>query len=195
MSDGRFGGVERYRLVIPGSTGTPDVLAGTVDPTAGGGVVADEGSIYLRFVATAGRLFCKTGAANTAWTDTAGVFGNDQTLDEENARTTTTSNVFQNKFTLATGALTGTYIVFWKAGLDNAGALGEVRLQNDTDAVTLDGPQIFKAGDSGEIQFVGGFASITLAGVTKDLIIQFRDQSGGSTQGVQRARIFLFRRS
>jgi hypothetical protein len=43
-------------------------MAGTADPSAGGGVAAPEGSIYLRFVATAGELYVKEGAADTAWT-------------------------------------------------------------------------------------------------------------------------------
>jgi len=41
-----------------------EILAGSVDPTAGGGVVADIGSLYLR---TNGTLYVKVGAGNTQW--------------------------------------------------------------------------------------------------------------------------------
>lgn len=41
------------------------VLSGAADPTAGGGVAASVGSLYLR---TNGTLYQKTGAGNTAWT-------------------------------------------------------------------------------------------------------------------------------
>jgi hypothetical protein len=67
MSTGRRGGADNY-IVISGGASNPLVMAGTVDPSAGGGVAAPEGSIYLRFVATAGELYVKEGAADTAWT-------------------------------------------------------------------------------------------------------------------------------
>jgi len=50
-----------------GGAGDPQVLAGTVDPSVGGGIVADEGSLFLRYVATAGELWSKTGSADTDW--------------------------------------------------------------------------------------------------------------------------------
>jgi hypothetical protein len=48
-----------------------DVLVGTVDPSAGGGVAAPVGSLFMRDVTgggTSGELYLKTGAAATAWT-------------------------------------------------------------------------------------------------------------------------------
>jgi hypothetical protein len=53
--------------VTSGGASNPRVVAGVADPSAGGGVAAPEGTIYLRFVATAGQVWIKTGAANTAW--------------------------------------------------------------------------------------------------------------------------------
>lgn len=44
--------------------GTVDLLSGAVDPTAGAGVAAPIGSLYLR---TNGVPYIKTGAGNTAW--------------------------------------------------------------------------------------------------------------------------------
>ena len=67
MAEGRRGGANSYR-VISGGAGDPLVLAGTADPTAGGGVAAPEGSFYMRYVAAGGECYLKTGAADTAWT-------------------------------------------------------------------------------------------------------------------------------
>lgn len=66
MSIGIRGGANSY-IVISGGAGDPQVLAGTVDPSAGAGVVAAEGSTYMRYGAGAGEFWLKTGAANTAW--------------------------------------------------------------------------------------------------------------------------------
>ena len=45
------------------------VLYGSLDPSAGGGVVAKVGALYCRDNGSdVGTLFQKTGAANTAWT-------------------------------------------------------------------------------------------------------------------------------
>lgn len=43
-------------------------LRGTADPTAGAGIVAFEGTVYVRIGAT-DQLWVKTGPANTAWTN------------------------------------------------------------------------------------------------------------------------------
>lgn len=66
MSTSRRGGVDNV-ILISGGAGDPEVLAGTADPTAGGGVAAPEGSLYLRYAAGSGALYVKTGAADTAW--------------------------------------------------------------------------------------------------------------------------------
>jgi len=66
MSTARRGGVDNI-VLISGGAGDPEVLAGTVDPSAGGGVAAPEGSIYLRFGAGAGEQWVKTGALDTDW--------------------------------------------------------------------------------------------------------------------------------
>ncbi|HUW11881.1 MAG TPA: hypothetical protein VM537_19295, partial [Anaerolineae bacterium] len=60
-----------------GSAVTVDAFPIDVDPSAGGGVAANAGSLALRDVAgagTSGELWVKTGAADTAWTklDTGG---------------------------------------------------------------------------------------------------------------------------
>jgi hypothetical protein len=77
------GGVERARYqsgvwvlsgVVRGDalqvgSGGPEIMAGAVDPSAGAGVAAVQGSIYLRTNGGASTtLYVKTGAADTNWT-------------------------------------------------------------------------------------------------------------------------------
>jgi hypothetical protein len=50
-------------------TSGPTILGGTADPTAGGGIVANQGSVYLRTNGGASTtLYVKTGSGDTAWT-------------------------------------------------------------------------------------------------------------------------------
>ena len=121
------------------------------------------------------------------------VFGADYQFVVSNARSTTTLIAFQNKVTLATGAITGTYRLVWSCEVDNADKFGEVRLFNNTDAVVLDGPRIFRVKNSAERVTESGQAEIVLAGVTKDVIIQFRAQVAGQTHGIGNARIAFWR--
>lgn len=72
MAEGRRGGANSYR-VISGGGNDPLVLAGTADPTTGGGVSAPEGSIYLLNATGAGKNYWKSGAADTAWTEVPAV--------------------------------------------------------------------------------------------------------------------------
>ena len=51
----------------------PIVTSGSADPSAGAGVAAPEGSMYMRTTAAAGQVWIKTGAADTAWTRLATV--------------------------------------------------------------------------------------------------------------------------
>ncbi len=67
MSSGRRGGVDEY-VVLSGGASDPKMISGIVDPSAGAGIAAPEGSVFLRNVAGAGQEWLKTGAADTAWT-------------------------------------------------------------------------------------------------------------------------------
>jgi hypothetical protein len=71
MAIGRRGGADSY-IVISGGAGDPQLLAGTADPSAGGGVAAAEGSLYMRYGAGTGQVWYKSGAAATAWTQITG---------------------------------------------------------------------------------------------------------------------------
>jgi len=68
MSIARRGGVDSVILLSGSAGNNPGVYAGTVDPSAGGGVAAKEGSVYLRYGAGAGQIWYKTAAADTGWT-------------------------------------------------------------------------------------------------------------------------------
>ncbi len=64
-----------------GGASDPTLQASTVDPSAAGGVSAPEGSLLMRFVATAGEVWFKDGAADTAWTQVGTGGGAGNTLD------------------------------------------------------------------------------------------------------------------
>jgi hypothetical protein len=57
-------------MFVGGILDSPALKAGVGDPTSGGGVAANVGSLYMR---TNGQLWVKTGAGNTAWTQAGGV--------------------------------------------------------------------------------------------------------------------------
>ena len=110
------------------------------------------------------------------------------------SRSTTTSSTFQTKTTLTTPAyVSGTYRVSWYALIDNNSDLGEFRLRNITDGIDQTGIVVWKANDSNEFHPIGGFAEVVFAGIAKAFAIQFRDQSGGNVQGIQQARIEIWR--
>lgn len=62
-----------------GGASDPQLMANTVDPSAAAGISAPEGSLLMRFVATAGEVWFKDGAADTAWTQVGA--GGGGTLD------------------------------------------------------------------------------------------------------------------
>lgn len=59
--------VDRYGVAVVSATTTVHQLVGTVDPTVGGGLVAEVGSTYHRNSGGTGELWLKTGAGDTAW--------------------------------------------------------------------------------------------------------------------------------
>lgn len=122
------------------------------------------------------------------------VFGKDRQRAEGAARLTTTLNTFQQHTTLVTPALTGTYRIVWHASLDNLGFKGEVRLRNVTDAVNLDGPEPWTdPAAAADTLRVAGDAELVLAGVSKQIDVEWRDVAGGNVQGLQRVAIEFYR--
>jgi hypothetical protein len=111
------------------------------------------------------------------------------------ARTTTTSNVFQTKATLATPVLTGTYRIQWNSLIDTPSPTnGEVRLQSTIHGTISTPNQTFRCADSAERRFVGGFIDVVYAAQADSIELQFRDQPpGGDTVGISGVFIEMFR--
>lgn len=121
------------------------------------------------------------------------VFGQNYQTAVSEGRSTTTSSIFQTKIALTTPALTGTYRVSWTAKGDAYGNPGEWRLQNVTDNVTVDGPANMKTQTADGRIHVGGFREVVFSGVAKTFEIQWRNPDGGSTVGIEQARIEIWR--
>jgi len=123
------------------------------------------------------------------------VFGKDYQTAVADARTTTTSATFQNKTTLTTGALTGTYRVAWTAVLDigTPKVNAEAQLYNTTDSAILGAVQVLYGVDTSDRKNCGGFAEVTFAGAAKTFYIQYRSVNGVATVGIQAAKIELWR--
>lgn len=90
------------------------IVSGTVDPTAGGGVVAPIGSLYTRTGVGTGQLWIKTAAGNTAWLkiSDSSVSGNPQRF------TYTATGVEGNPFNvnLPAARANANYVVFVNKG-------------------------------------------------------------------------------
>lgn len=71
--------------VVSGGASDPKIIAGVVDPSAGGGVAAPEGSIFLRFVSAAGEAWFKSAAGDTDWTQIGTGGGGGVTAVEKSA--------------------------------------------------------------------------------------------------------------
>ncbi len=123
-----------------------------------------------------------------------GTFGQDYQTAISVARETTTSTVFQDKVTLTTPTLTGTYRVGWHAVVDQNNAQDKcwVQLYNTTDAAVVGALQVQEPKDPANRIAVGGFAEVVFSGAAKSFIIQYRQQ-GGNTAGIQDARIEIWR--
>lgn len=98
----------------------------------------------------------------------------------------TTSAVFQDDLSVTLPADTNTYTVMWGAKLKQAvgGKVGIVRLFDKTATAVLDGPGLV-AGSTGpeETNTVSGAVSLTQAGATREVMIQWRDAPpGGDAQ-------------
>ncbi len=123
------------------------------------------------------------------------VFGADYQTAISTARSTTTSATMQDKTTLTTGALTGTYRVGWCSVIDSAAAnkLVEAQLYNVTDAAVVGAVQIQRPSLATPRMVAGGFAEVVFAGAAKTFKIQYRSTDGSTTVGIQDARIELWR--
>jgi chaperonin cofactor prefoldin len=136
-------------------------------------------------------LDAATGAA--LWKETTPLFGNDHVMAEAASRTTTILPLFQVKLSVNTGERSGLYRLAWHCVVDNERRSGEFRLINTTDNAVIGTTQAFEAKSSSDRIPLGGISTISLNGTAKTLEIQFRAVTVGNIQGIQDARIELFR--
>lgn len=121
-------------------------------------------------------------------------FGRDYALAQSLGQSTTTSTSFQTKVTLATGALTGTYIMVWYCLMSrpSGGNPISARFYNVTSAAVVGGvwsKDQLQVTD--KLQFSGA-AVITLSGTSNSFAIQY-EGGGGNTAAIEEARIEMWR--
>jgi hypothetical protein len=123
------------------------------------------------------------------------VFGRNYQTSIATSRTTTTSSTFQDKTTLTTLALTGTYRVGWSAVIDAEAAdkQAEARLYNVTNSEVIGVARTLRSTVVTDRISVGGFAEVVFTGAAKTFKIQFKSVNGSTTVGIQDARIELWR--
>lgn len=138
--------------------------------------------------------YAKKKTTISALSSVASIFGADFQSAVADSRTTTTSNTYQDKLTLTTGALTGTYRVGWCADIDMGGSnqIGWARLYNVTDSTIL-GEQAHRPSSTTIHLPVTGFAYVTFTGSAKTFRIQFRSASSGNTIGIEHANLEFWR--
>lgn len=110
----------------------------------------------------------------------------------DNTLSATTSSIYQTKLTLSTGTRSGNYKILWTVTLNSNISVGQVRLQNVTDTITI-GEQIWSPRRNQQKEMITGFDKITLDGVSKDFSIQWKSESGNHSQTVRDARIMIER--
>lgn len=131
------------------------------------------------------------------WATPAGgspVFGSAPQLEVSEGTSTTTSSTMQDKVTLTTPALTGTYRVafFCEIMIGTANARHQCQLYNVTDAAEL---CFDDARPSLASMYAArsGFQYVTFAGAAKTFKVQFASQNNSATVTIRRARIEFWR--
>jgi len=121
-------------------------------------------------------------------------YGRDYALSQSLGQSTTTATSFQTKVSLATGALTGTYLMTWYCLMSrpSGGSPISARFFNVTSSTVVGGVwskdqlQI-----TDKLQF-SGEAVITLSGTSNSFTIQY-EGGGGNTAAIEEARIEMWR--
>ncbi|UCG53158.1 MAG: hypothetical protein JSW58_06290 [Candidatus Latescibacterota bacterium] len=122
------------------------------------------------------------------------IFGADYQREESLAESQTTLNTYQDKVTLTTPALTGTYRVGWSAMFNNNDKAGFGRLYNVTDAVVIGDEIPVRFKDSADKYWPFGTAhEVLFTGASKTFKVQWRDGAGGQTQSIKDAYIEFWR--
>lgn len=124
------------------------------------------------------------------------VFGSDYQRAESLARSTTTSTTFQDKLTVVTPTLTGTYRIAWMAVVDqiNIQDSVEARLYEGTAGAVIGATQRLEPKDPDNREYVGGIALEVYSSESREYVIQYRQQDG-STAGIQNAVFEMWRTS
>jgi len=122
------------------------------------------------------------------------VFGRDYQRVQSLAQSTTTLATFQTKVTLVTGALNGTFRIGYSAKRNNNDKAGESRLYNLTDASLFGAVHQSRIGNVlQEYPVISGAYEIVLTGVSKTIVLQWRDVAGGQNQNIKDAWIEFWR--
>lgn len=120
-----------------------------------------------------GQLIQRIGATAVGKTS---IFGDHYQRVESFGISSTTSDIFQTKVQLITGALTGTFRIGYGAKAYNDTIPGEIRLYNVTDAVVFGSPHEHTVA-SGNID-TNGVHTLVLTGASKTIELQFRRAGG-----------------
>jgi len=122
------------------------------------------------------------------------VFGQDYQRAESLAESQTTLATYQDKVSLTTPALTGTYRVAWGAMVTNTDKVGQVQLYNSSDAAVVGFEIPFRPKlATDDYPTVGAVHEITFTGSAKTFIVQYKDGAGGNTQSIKDAWIEVWR--
>lgn len=110
MSASVQGVVKGFEITDRDSGAIVQILAGTVDPSAGAGISAPVGSVYYRQNGTEGSQYTKNGSADTAWSlqTTGSIVGNWR----EETKVLTESNTTSDWSNVATGTALSTLLPF-----------------------------------------------------------------------------------
>jgi hypothetical protein len=135
--------------------------------------------------------------ADGTWATPSGsssIFGADYQIEVVEGTSTTTSSTMQDKVTLTTPALTGTYRVafFCEIMIGTANARHRCQLYNVTDAAELCFDDT-RPSLASMYTVRSGFQNVTFAGAAQTFKIQFANQNNSATVTIRRARIEFWR--
>ncbi len=121
------------------------------------------------------------------------VFGRDYQSAKSLGASSTTSTSFQNKLSMTTPTLSGTYLLGWQAGLKASSTNKEVfmHIENVTDTVTEVDTEHSGQGDQHQLH--SGFTEIEFAGSTKTFDLNYRSETSQSTATIDKAYMTIWR--
>jgi hypothetical protein len=166
------------------------VIAGTITVNAGGTFAprfaqnVSNGTTSSVFV---GSFMTTTGGAS--------LFGNDAQYASTDALLSTSVVGNNDRVTLTTGALNGTYWVEYgvTAGQTATNKVTTISFLNTTDTVTMDSVSVVANGSTGSAA-CSNFFEVTFTGAAKTFVVRGNNPSGG-TMTMQNARIRIWKKS